>query len=71
MEALVWAGALVSLLGVAGLFYCVIRALGLRRGGLDEDTLRIGLQRVVLINMVALMVSGLGLMLVVVGIVLR
>jgi hypothetical protein len=68
MQALVWAGALVSLAGVAGLVYCVLRALRARRAGLPDEKMRAELQRVVVINMAALAVSALGLMLVVLGI---
>lgn len=68
MQALVWAGALVSLAGVAGLVYCVLRALRARRAGLSDDRMRAELQRVVVINMAALAVSALGLMMVVLGI---
>ncbi|MGB4826915.1 MAG: hypothetical protein WBP18_06490 [Paracoccaceae bacterium] len=70
MQALVWAGALVSLIGVAGLVYCVMRALRARRAGLPDEEMRSELQRVVVINMGALAVSALGLMLVVLGIIL-
>jgi hypothetical protein len=68
MQTLVWAGALVSLIGVAGLVYCVLRALRVRRSGLPDDAMRAELQQVVFINMGALAVSAIGLMLVVLGI---
>lgn len=68
MQTLIWAGALVSLIGVAGLVYCVLRALRVRRSGLPDDTMRAELQQVVVINMGALAVSAIGLMLVVLGI---
>jgi hypothetical protein len=68
MQTLVWAGALVSLIGVAGLVYCVLRALRVRRSGLSDDAMRSELQQVVVINMGALAVSAIGLMLVVLGI---
>ncbi|MFE3838972.1 hypothetical protein [Pseudogemmobacter sonorensis] len=70
MEWLVWIGAALSLAGVGGLLWCVLRALRLRRPDLAEDEKRIGLQRVVLVNMVALLVSAFGLMMVVAGILL-
>lgn len=70
MDILIWAGAAISLLGVAGLGWCVMRALRLRHSGLPEDQMRAGLQRIVAVNMGALGVSALGLMLVVAGIVL-
>ena len=68
MQALIWAGALVSLCGIAGLVYCVMRALQARRSGLPDEAMRAELQRVVIINMAALAVSALGLMLVILGI---
>jgi hypothetical protein len=68
MQALIWTGAALTLLGVGGLIYCVLRALKARRAGLPDDALRAELQRVVLINLGALVVSILGLMLVVLGI---
>ena len=40
MQSLVWAGALVSLVGVAGLVYCVMRALRARRAGLSDEAMR-------------------------------
>ena len=71
MEVLVWIGAALSLVGVAGLGYCIILALRARNSGLPEDELRQSLQKVVLYNMGALGISALGLMLVVLGIFLR
>lgn len=68
MQVLVWTGALVSLAGVAGLTYCVLRALRVRRSGMGDDEMRAALQSIVVINMAALGVSALGLMLVVLGI---
>lgn len=68
MQAMIWAGALVSLCGIAGLVYCVLRALRARRSGLPDEAMRAELQRVVIVNMAALAVSALGLMLVVLGI---
>lgn len=71
MEILIWIGAAVSLLGVFGLLYCVMAALRLRKAGVDEATARLGMQRVVIINMAALGISALGLMMVVLGIFLK
>ncbi len=68
MTALIWSGAVLSLLGVATLMYCVMRALRARRRGLPDDAMRAELQRVVVINMAGLCVSALGLMMVVMGI---
>lgn len=70
MQALIWAGAALTLAGLAGLAYCVIRALRARRAGLDDSAMRAELQRVVTINMAAVGVSALGLVIVVSGILL-
>lgn len=70
MDWLIWIGAVVSLLGVAGLFYCIVIATRAKRAGLDDDAMRARLKKLVLLNMAALFVSALGLMLVVLGIML-
>lgn len=68
MASLIWGGAALSLVGVAALLWCAIYALRARRAGLDDATLRARLQKAVLINFGALLVSTIGLMLVVLGI---
>lgn len=70
MEALVWFGAFVSLLGLAGLIWCIVTVWKARKAGLDDDALRAKLQQVVPMNTGALFLSMTGLMLVVVGILL-
>ncbi|KPQ04980.1 MAG: Cbb3-type cytochrome oxidase component FixQ [Rhodobacteraceae bacterium HLUCCA12] len=69
-DIVIWAGAGVTLAGVAGLVACIVYVLRQRRAGLDEATLRSRLQRGVVWNMAALFISVIGLMLVVVGIAL-
>lgn len=71
MENLIWIGAVISLLGVAGLVWCILHVLKLRRAGLSEDAMRAQMQKAVMINFAALAVSTLGLMMVVIGIFLR
>jgi len=68
MQAVIWTGAAITLLGVAGLGYCIVRAARARRAGLDDAAMRAELQRVVAINMGALGLSILGLLFVVAGI---
>jgi len=70
-DMIIWAGAVVTLLGVAGLTACIVYVLRLRRAALDEAQMRARLQRGVAWNMAALFVSVIGLMLVVVGIALK
>ena len=70
MEWLIWLGALVSLIGLAGLVWCIVKVWKARKAGLDDDTLREEIRKVVSLNTGALFLSVLGLMLVVVGILL-
>jgi hypothetical protein len=70
VEILIWIGAGVSLLGVAGLVWCILLAMRARKSGMEDDAMRAELQRVVVLNMAALGVSALGLMMVVAGIIL-
>lgn len=70
MDWLIWIGAVVTLGGVAALVSCVILAMRARRDAADDAALRAALQRLVPLNLGALLLSALGLMLVVVGILL-
>ncbi len=70
MDLLVWIGTILSCLGLLGLAYCIFEALRARRAGLEEDALRARLQRLVVWNMGALLLSALGLIVVVVGLLL-
>lgn len=70
MEMLVWGGAAVSLAGLAGLVWCILRVWRLRRAGLPDAELRAGVRSVLPINLGALFLSVAGLMMVVVGIML-
>ena len=70
MEYLIWAGAIVSLIGMVGIFYCIFLALKAKRANLSEAEMSARLQRVVVLNMAALLFSMVGLMMVVAGIIL-
>lgn len=70
MQALIWAGAGLTLVGLIGLGYCILRATRARRAGLDDAAMRAELQRVVVINLAAVGLSALGLAAVVTGILL-
>ncbi|MGV8984663.1 MAG: hypothetical protein ACOH2H_00030 [Cypionkella sp.] len=69
MAALIWGGAVVALLGVAGLAWCVRLSLLAKRS--EPDTARAIMQRVVVLNLAAMGVAVLGLLCVVAGLVLR
>ncbi len=70
MDILIAAGAVVTLLGLAGLVWCIARVTRARRAGLDDAGLRAVMQKIVALNMAALFVSVIGLMMVVIGVLL-
>jgi hypothetical protein len=70
MQVLIWAGAALTVLGLLGLVYCILRAAQAKRAGLDDAAMRAELQKVVAINLGAVGLSALGLAAVVSGILL-
>lgn len=71
MDILIWIGAAISALGLAGILWCMGAVFRAKKAGLDDAALRDRLARVVPVNLGALFVSVIGLMLIVVGIMLR
>lgn len=69
-EILVWIGAAISLTGLAGLLWCILHVMRARKQDLDDDALRAVVQSVLPYNLGAMLLSMLGLMLVVVGVLL-
>lgn len=70
MQILVWIGTLLSLIGIAGLLWCVWLVLGIKKRNLPDEAARAAMQSVVVWNLGALAVSFLGLIMVVVGVIL-
>lgn len=68
MEILIWLGALLSALGLAGIVACIVIALRARRQQLGDDAMRAKVQGLVALNMGALALSAIGLMMVVFGV---
>ncbi|UWQ92623.1 hypothetical protein QEZ52_07640 [Aliisedimentitalea scapharcae] len=67
-DILVWAGAGLSVTGLAGLVWCILRVASARRQNLSDDELRAAVQAVLPYNLGALALSVLGLMMVILGI---
>ncbi|KMK66523.1 hypothetical protein [Puniceibacterium sp. IMCC21224] len=68
MDSLIWSGAAISVAGLVGLMWCIIRVARARKAGLSDDELRAAVQKVMPLNLGSLFVSVIGLMLVIVGI---
>ncbi|TNC52889.1 hypothetical protein FHG66_00930 [Rubellimicrobium rubrum] len=69
MEVLIWIGTAVALLGMVGIVWSGAIAIKARREGLDDAALRARLQRALPINLGALLLSILGCLLVILGVV--
>ncbi|WP_264210006.1 hypothetical protein [Leisingera thetidis] len=67
-DLIVWTGAALSVAGLLGLVWCIVRVARARRQDLDDDALRAVVQSVLPYNLGALLLSVLGLMLVMAGI---
>ncbi len=65
---MVWGGAGLSLLGLLGLGWCIIKVSRAKRAQLDDEAMRVVLRKVVPLNMGALFLSVIGLMMVILGI---
>ncbi len=70
MAILIPIGATVTLLGLAGLIWCILRVARARKAGLEDEALRGVMQKTVALNLGALFLSVIGLMMVVVGLLL-
>lgn len=68
MEYLIWGGAIISMIGIVMLAYCIRAAFKARRDISDDDQLKAEVQRLAAINMGALAISTIGLMAVILGI---
>ncbi len=67
-ELIVWAGAALSVLGLMGLIWSIIRVARARRTVSDDEALRAEIQKALPINLGALFLSVIGLMMVMIGI---
>ena len=65
---IIWSGATISVLGLFGLVWCIIRVSRAKRAGLDDDAMRKVLQSTLPLNLGALFLSVIGLMMVIVGV---
>lgn len=70
MAALIWIGAAMTLVGLAGIVWCIVAVGRARKAGLDEDGMKGVLRRVVAVNLGAFALSALGLGAVVAGLLL-
>lgn len=68
MDWLIWTGAALSLVGLAGLIWCILKVSRAKSDKQDDAAMRATLRSVMPMNLGALFLSVLGLMMVIVGI---
>ena len=70
MNAVIWIGAAITLVGLAGLVWCIRLALA-ARAEQNPETRKLALHRVLVWNMAGFGVAAIGLMIVVIAIILH
>ncbi|RLJ58941.1 hypothetical protein BCF46_1081 [Litoreibacter meonggei] len=70
MSNLIPLGAVITLMGLVGLIWCILKVARARKQGLSDEELRAVMQTTVGLNLGALLLSAIGLMMVVLGIIL-
>lgn len=70
MSNLIPLGAVITLMGLIGLVWCIVKVARARKQGLSDEELRAVMQTTVGLNLGALFLSAIGLMMVVLGIIL-
>lgn len=70
MEAVIWIGAALSVIGLAGIGYSIIAVARAKKAGLPDEELRARIAKILPVNLIALFVSMIGLMAVIIGVIL-
>ena len=65
---MILSGAIVTIIGLSGLIYCILKAFRAKKSGLKGEELSNQLKKLVLVNLISLFLSAIGLGLVIVGI---
>ena len=70
MEVLVWSGAALAVIGMAGVLYSMVAVARAKRQNLTDEEMRDRIRKMVPINLGSLFIAMIGLMMVVVGVML-
>ncbi len=70
MTVLIWGGAAISLVGLVGLLVCIRRVAKAKKATQTDEELRYAVKQALPMNLGSLLISALGLMAVIVGILL-
>ncbi|MFD2739904.1 hypothetical protein ACFSUD_10015 [Sulfitobacter aestuarii] len=67
-DMLIWLGVAVTILGLIGLIWSIVRVARARRAQLDDAAMRAAVQAALPLNLGSLFLSVIGLMMVILGI---
>ena len=70
MTVVIWIGAILAVLGLVGVLWCIRKAAWLKRAELDDDAARTEINRLIFGHMAAIGTAFLGLGLLVMGLLL-
>ncbi len=70
MEILIWIGVAISILGIFGIILSIVRVRRAKKTAVNDEDLRAAIQAVLPLNLGAFLVSVLGMMCVVIGVLL-
>jgi hypothetical protein len=70
MQHLAPLGVSLTLAGLAGLFYCIVKGLQIRRAGLPPEEIHARLHRLLAVNLGSVALAALGLAIVLAGLLL-
>lgn len=70
MDLLIPIGAVISIIGIVGIAFSIVQVRRAKRTAANEDELRAKIQAILPLNLGAFLVSVIGLMCVVIGVIL-
>jgi len=70
MEILIAAGAIISVVGLAGLLVCIFKAAKVKKDGGTEEEMQAKLEPLIPLNLGSLFLSIIGLICVILGVIL-
>jgi len=70
MEILIWIGVAISIVGIFGIVLSIVRVRRAKKTAKTDEDLRVAIQAVLPLNLGAFLVSVIGMMCVVIGVIL-
>ena len=68
MQYLIWIGTVISVIGLAGILFSIVRVMKAKKEDLTDEEMRARISKILPVNLGALFLSVIGLMMVILGI---